>query len=484
MLTLGEPNPKISASYRPAGAHHGPSRHKYGNYLIAIAIPESPGKTWNNASIGVGVALDAGVFIRPQEVHVMLLRTLSSRPQRRGFAIITVLVFLLVVTILLSGIGMYTVSAQTRANTAADAAAALNIAEAGINWEFRKLSMNQNQPDQWPGATVNWGGGTFQVWCANADGTVPWNYDYPNHGDLLVFARGTVDGSTRTVKVKVKGFYAQGNYAIYGTDQISTFNGSSVIIRGDIGTNDQLGFTGSPTIQGGSVYFNGPDAGWVGGDPGGYNVITDVKPYDWPTVSQIAMQMFPQGGLTWLANNNDNARAVPPILGNSITTSTTLPAGNYYLTNVNLSGSRAITFDNRFGPINVWIGPEGSTDVARWRGGTAAVAIDVDPTKAPRVFVATRGGIDLGGNQQFDGLVYAVNRDALGNTYGHLENSGNPRINGQLIADDVDLNGNISVNFFTHLIRPITFGYYGIDNLWEEGSVDDNLTWTKRAFDL
>ena len=406
----------------------------------------------------------------------------SSRRTRRGFTIITVLIFILVITILLSGIGMFAVSGQTRVHVDSDAATAINIAEAGANWEFRKLAFDQTNPDQYPGATVNFGGGTFTVWCANSDGTVPWNTNYPNSKELLIFSRGTYDGVTRTIKVSVKGFHYDRRYAIYGTEQISTLNGQSVIIRGDIGTNDQLQFTGSPQIIGGGIFFNGPDAGWVGTTPTGYTVTWDIKPYLWPTVSEIAMEMFPQGGLTYLATNNDNAKAIPPILGNTITTSTVLPAGNYYLTRVHLTGSRAITFDNRFGPINVWIGPEGGPDIAMWRGGTAAVAIDVDPTKAPRVWVATRGGIDLGGNQRFDGLVYAVNRDPLGDTYGHIENSGNPFINGQLIADDVDLNGNAQINFVVNLVFPYTFGYYGLNDLWEEGSLDGNLTWETRKF--
>ena len=407
----------------------------------------------------------------------MLRRFTAPRPSRRGFTIVTVLVFVLVISTLLSGIGIFAVSHQGRAMVDSDYAAALSLAEAGANWEFRKLSMNQNLPDQWPGATVSMGGGTFQVWCANSDGSVPWNNAWPNQDELHVFSRGTIDGVTRTVRVAVKGYYAQGNYAIYGTEQISTFNGQSVIIRGDIGTNDQLQFTGTPLVTGG-IYFNGPDAGWVGGTPSGYVTSYDIKPYEWPTVSQIAMNMFPQGGLSWIATHNDNSRAVPPIVGNSVTTSTTLPPGNYYLTNVNLAGSRTITFNNTNGPVNVWIGPEGSTSIARWQGGSAAVATDVDPTKAPRIFVATRGGIDLGGNQALDALVYAVNVDASGASYGHIENSGNPRINGQIIADDVDLNGNVTVTFTTHLMRPITFGYYGFDNFWSEGRVDANGAWT------
>jgi hypothetical protein len=402
-----------------------------------------------------------------------MIARFSSRSSHgaRGFALISVLVFILIIATLLSGMGMFAASHHARAHVDSDWTAALSLAEAGANYEFRKLSLNQNDPDQYPGATQTWGGGSFTVWCANRDGTMPWT----NRSELLVFSRGTVDGVTRTVKVAVKGYHAPGNYAIYGTDNISTFNGTAVLVNGDIGTNDQLRFTGSPQINGG-IYFNGPDAGWVGGMPGGYTEFHDTKRYEWPTVSQVANSQFP-GGLVYLATHNDNSRAIPPITGNTINNSVTLTAGNYYITNMNLTGSKAITFDNRLGPVNIWIGPEGGTNVARFRGGSAAVRVNVDPEKAPRIYVATRGGIDLGGNIAMDALVYAVNRDVTGNTFGHVENSGNPTINGQLIGDDVDLNGNITVNFYTHLMRPTTFGYYGFDNLWQEGRVDEEGGW-------
>jgi len=405
------------------------------------------------------------------------MNTHTLRSSARGSALITVLIFISIVSVLLAGIAKFSISHQQLALNDSRYAAALSLAEAGANTEFRKISLDASLPDQWPGATANWGGGSYTVWCANSDGSVPWNNAWPNNSDLLVFSRGTVDGVTRTVKVKVKGYNASGNYAIYGTNQVSTFNGTAVTIRGDIGTNDELQFTGSPNIQG-SVYFNGPGAGWVGGTPSGYNEVHDTKVIQWPTVSEVAMQQFPAGGLPWLATHNSNSLANPPIIGNTITTNVTLPAGNYYLTNVSLTAGRKITFNNTGGPVNVWIGPEGSPAVANWRGGSAAISVTSDPTKTPRIYAATKGGIDLGGGEVMDALVYAVNRDGAGNTYGHIDNSGNPTINGQLIADNIDLNGNISVNFVKDLIRPVTFGYYGYDNLWEEGRVNGPGTWT------
>src|SRR5438094_744380 len=134
---------------------------------------------------------------------------------------------------------------------------------------------------------------------------------------------------------------------------------------------------------------------------------------------------------------------------------------------MNLAGSQAIAFDNRNGPVNIWFGPPGSPNVAKFRGGSAAVSIASNPLNAPHIYVASKGGIDLGGNIGMQALVYAVNTDASGNHYGTITNSGNPVIDGQIIGNNVNLNGGIVVNYITDLVQPVTFGYYGYDNLWE-----------------
>ena len=393
-------------------------------------------------------------------------RTAPRRPTRRGHTLSATVIFTGIVSVLLGGVATFAASHQQRAIEDSRFASALNYAEAGANFEMRKISLDPASADQYPGVTYNVSGGTFKVHCANPsnpDDTAPWT---PQER-LYVISTGTYQGVSRTVQVAVKGYKPDARYAIYGTGEVSTFNGSAVLINGDVGTNNSLSFTGHPVING-QVHFSGPLAGWQTGDPGGYTVLQDPRPVTWASVSDIANQEFPAGGLTYLKLHNDNGRANPPITGFSITNSVTLPAGNYYLENINLSGGRAITFDNTNGPVTIWIGPAGGSGVARFRGGAAAIPISSDPSKAPRIMVATAGGIDLGGNTRLDGLVYAANRDASGAMYGHIENSGNPTIYGQLVGNDVDINGDITVNFVTRLIEPTSIDYYGFDNSWAE----------------
>src|SRR5207249_3407790 len=95
----------------------------------------------------------------------------------------------------------------------------------------------------------------------------------------------------------------------------------------------------------------------------------------WETVDQIAMDQFPTqmilsngvwypvGGMLWVTYFNNNPSAVPalPADGTTATISnniTLVGPGNYYVHSINMSGSHKITFDNRNGPVNLWLGPD------------------------------------------------------------------------------------------------------------------------------
>src|SRR5258708_6342782 len=82
-----------------------------------------------------------------------------------GMAIIAVLFFILITSILLMGVGTYAVSHQTRVTVDAKYAAAMDIAEAGVDYEFRKLTMSTAYPDQYPGTSYPLGNGAFSVYC-------------------------------------------------------------------------------------------------------------------------------------------------------------------------------------------------------------------------------------------------------------------------------------------------------------------------------
>ena len=404
------------------------------------------------------------------------------RRQRRGGILITALVFSVVIAFLLAGIGTFTVSHLSRESTEASYTGALDIAEAGVNYELRKISSNASNADQYSsttqsGATYSLGSGSYTVYCENTDGSTPWVAPNP----LYIICTGTLNGVSRSIKVMCEGFAstAAGNYAIYAMNGISTWNGTALSVTGDVGTNALLSFSGSPGITG-TVYFNGPGAGWLNIGTSGYTTRTNSQPIAWPTVDQIALAKFPNsgatapGGLSYLATHNSNANASPAISGNSIVTSTTLVGpGDYYLTNISLHGTQTITLDNTNGPINIWLGPDGGSGNLTFVGGSAAVARSSDPTKACTIYCATAGGVTLKGNSEMDATVYAYNTTVLGVPYGYIDVGGTPAIYGQVLGNQVDIHGNVSITWLQGEVAPTNyenFTYYGFANSWQEQS--------------
>jgi hypothetical protein len=395
--------------------------------------------------------------------------------RQRGGVLISVLCFVVVTGFILAGIGQLVVSHYMKAGVESDYVGALYYAEAGINYELNKISNDDSTADQAgvsspPGVSYTLGSGSYRVYCTNRDGTTPWTAGTK----LYIISKGTVNGVSRTVKIAVKTYPWVGKYAVYTVDKTSFWNGSAIDIYGDVGTNNVLDFSGFPQVHG-DIYFNGPSAGWYGGvSPGSYTVHATTKQIKWYSVDQIALQKYPAatyapGGLSYIATHNKNAQASPAIVGNAILGETTLYGpGDYYVTNIQLNGQRQINFDNTNGAVNLWIGPSGGTNGMTFRGGTAAIALSADPTKLCSIYVATKGVFDMGGNSEMDALLYDYNKDAGGNEWGYISNSGTPSVVGQLIANEVDLSGNCDVTYVATGTQPATVGYYGFDNYWAE----------------
>src|SRR5438105_1922288 len=83
--------------------------------------------------------------------------------RQRGFALITTIFFIMIISVLLAGVSKFATSHQIEASIDANTAKALDIAEAGINFEMNKISRNYLVADQFPGATYNFGYGTYKV---------------------------------------------------------------------------------------------------------------------------------------------------------------------------------------------------------------------------------------------------------------------------------------------------------------------------------
>ncbi len=404
---------------------------------------------------------------RPRHVQSSRLTTHDSRLKRRssrrerGISIIGVLVFILVISILLSGAASLSVSHQERAVVDSSYAAALDAAEDGVNYELNKISQDPSKADGLPGYSYTTPTGTVKVYCTNRDGTSPWTSGNP----LYVVSTGVVGRVSRTVKVASKGYLPDAKYAIYASTNVSLTG--SPTVDGDVGTNGSISFTGNPTVTG-SVYLNGPNATETGGS--GIPKVVEPQPVVYPTTDQVAMAMFPQGGLPWLATHNDNTYAQPAIVGNTISLSgrgsVTLPGpGNYYLTSISLSGGSTIHVDNTNGPVNIWIGPDGGAASVNLSGNGGIASTITDGTNPVHIYLGSGDSFSMSGTPDVDALIYAVNNGA---PYSSVSMSGNPTIVGQVIADTVSISGHPTVNYVPEGTQAGSYSYYGYDNAWTE----------------
>src|SRR5258706_10922645 len=139
-----------------------------------------------------------------------MIRTASgNRENRRGAVLITALAFTVVVSCIIAGIAAFTMSHCQRATTEGDYASALNMAEAGINWEIRKMSQTSISADTvsnpasqsftYPGIVSGFNG-TFKAWVTN-DPDTGTQWTAPN--SAIVWGQGIVNGVVANVQRSV-----------------------------------------------------------------------------------------------------------------------------------------------------------------------------------------------------------------------------------------------------------------------------------------
>lgn len=246
------------------------------------------------------------------------------RSKRSGVTLVTAIVFSVIIAIIMSVVGTLVVSHYARATVEGDYADALNIAEAGLNYEIRWISLDTTDPTRphqkvedialgLPGpytGSIPGVPGSYTVFVTQYDpddptgpGFSPWQS--PN--DFLLTSIGTVNGIERAVRIRGVRKSIFDEYALYAIDE-GTFGGAGAAsgatrIYGSIGTNGQFTFNGAAgtnTIVG-SVEYNGTPI-----SENGSNVYTNPDPVEFPTITEIADAMF-IGGLVYLQTGNNNA---------------------------------------------------------------------------------------------------------------------------------------------------------------------------------
>lgn len=386
--------------------------------------------------------------------------------RRRGMALILALSVTAIVSALLSGILLLSVSHLSLSNTNSSYANALNLAEAGINWELWKISRDPTAADQSP-VTMEYPTGSGRFFTVHVEA-------YPSGGtwipprDLCVIGTGTVDGVSRTVRFVTAGATDYfGHYALFGINELSV--GGSAVINGASGTN------GLVDLQGTAASFNGNF--WYCGTAGGEDVTDLVTgevfhsplPEYWPTVNDFAeLRAAEKDGATppqtidYFKTHNDNDQIVDG-LGQPVEIkdlkidlhtfknhdTLVLPPGDYYFEKLNLPSNNTLQINSADGPVNIWLGPEGGIGKADTINGEM-VFTSQDPNRF-HLYVGSKRALEMNGTMDFYGHIFAYNGpDEEGDYYGEVEINGDGTIWGSVIAYDVSrTSGNATISFQT-----------------------------------
>jgi hypothetical protein len=407
------------------------------------------------------------------------------RPRRHqhGSILLTALAFVAFTSMVMAGLITMAYSHNAVVRAEGDYARALTVAEAGINYELRKISQNAANADQ-PGSTAPYGvsyspavcgGGSFRVGCTNIFGNTWLPAISPQ---LFIGSTGTYNGVSRTLRITANGRFTAAipSFACFGLNSVLFHAGNSTCI-GDVGTGGTTSLHGHISK---SYWVCGPGATGTGAGAGAPTV---VLPYAllFPTVDQIALQQYPNsgatapGGVAYISTHNDNASVGLPASGATITSSITLGPGNYYVTGVNMSLLSSITCNNTNGPVNIWVGPVGGAGVVNFSGllGSGLTATSTLPANQVTFYVATTGGVTMTGSPVVTANFYAVNLDSLGNYYGPISGWNQATINGSAVGASIFQSGNTLINYPASggMQAPMHADYYGAGSGWMEPNI-------------
>jgi Tfp pilus assembly protein PilX len=451
----------------------------------------------------------------------------KNNRQTRGGVLVTVLVFASIISLFLAGIARLAVAHYSYANTEADNAAAIQLADAGINYELRWISedpRDDNRAHQlYPSngqngaytGTVEGVQGSYTVSVRNLSGSGSWHAP----SSVIIRSTGTVNGVSRTVEVQGDKHGVFDEYAIYATEigtindpTVGTINGNNAVINGNYGTNGPVTVNssqGSAAVRG-EMWFNGLDP-----TVNGSNVFSSGMPVIFPSVPSIADEVV-SGGLTTLSVSNSNsqfkqfsrdrttdpdytiANAIAGSIGlnntqlnkqalNSLTVDMNvndkpggtryatsalglygnpvliLKPGNYYFTDIQLQPND---------PAILIDNASGTVNI--WVSGnnsndtldTTVIFTSTDKNKF-RLYYNKCATLNINGTSTFYGSIYAV-ADGCDGT---IKLAGNSVIAGSVIAKNVTVTGNSVVDF------PNNGGgggdgdwilWYGVKNNWVE----------------
>jgi len=446
----------------------------------------------------------------------------SSHRTQRGMAFILALVGVVVISILLAGILLLVASHLSLTHTNSCYANALNLAEAGINWELNKISQNPAWADTTP-VTQVFPAGSNRSFRVHIE-AYPSGGTWVPPGSFWVVSTGTVDGVSRTVRVVARGYGLHGLYALFGIDTLAV--GGNAAINGATGTNGIVNVNGNPSFNGNFWYCGSATGDPVMPIPPGETFHSPLA-VDWPTVDTLANQralemhqvveaamMYTYDeGVDFFKTHNNNGSIVDiagdpvsivgykldqaafqqlpkdpnPYLEDGVTPNPlygknviVLGPGDYYFEAMDVQGNNGLKIDTAGGVVNIWLGPADRGGGMDFVNGGCMFFTSHDTSRF-HLYQGSKRTLQLTGTMDFYGNVYAYNGpDKFGQYYGTIKILGDGNIWGSVIGYDVDkTTGSAVINFPSDggigpggggptpgPGEPILF--YGFEQSWEE----------------
>ncbi len=437
----------------------------------------------------------------------------ASAPE--GSALITALVFTVIIALALAGIGTLTISHYSLANVQAASSDALDLAEAGVNWELYKLTNSGITSADY--GDINYSAstyiapglpGTFTVTVA-APGGGPVN---ANTTKFTITCTGTVPAANNTSarrSVRINAQPYSTFYTLYSSSS-TNFTDNGIVVNGISGTNGVQSITSGLSVkpQINSMVFNGTSAP-TGPDYDGYKMVSNPKPLPLQGVTDMVNAKYP-GGSDYIKAHNDNDLAVkndpdnptppgtpPPkaissdkyalnTTGHQTVTLVGKPGGaNYYLTDINMDGHSDLIFDNTKGPINIYYLNLSGAGI-HMRGGHSLQSADNVTDNKVRMFTSSVGAIVVNAADPIPGVANSTEVDMGIYDFDSYVYKGKTYTVGQVnIGPDVDFRGQVTTKIInigatTNIIGQSGYfetpvEYFGFSGAWSELNASGNV---------
>jgi len=410
----------------------------------------------------------------------------------RGSALISALAVVAMTSLLMSGVCVLASSHEVRQNRDAQYELALQVAEAGINYELNcsangTCTGNSGNADLAASPQTGSVSGVSGTYSVYADAVTP----------NTITSTGTVgSGSSaisRTIQVNVSGSSVfNGQYAVFGTKTVTVPSTST--ITGTIGSNATV--TGTPSSGSSCTIKSSCRDNYDTVD----NICNKQFPSGWSTLSSTTSvsnqcnkvkcywsSWFPNNSAFWTTSANwppsgSATTCTDTQVQSYVNNTIILGPGDYYFTNCQLKNCTVVC-DNADlcndsgtphpGPVRIWCGGSSSTDDQISCGMTCTN--NTDASLAPKCFYSKAGHtctMSCSNNQKCG--VYAVKCGKSGTTTSGckvvLDNCRNGGT-GTVIADQVQINSNTSsLNSAntTHPSDPTAPGGFGFAGNWIE----------------